>query len=101
MGRARRPRQDLPTMPCPGQQALRRGRASIPGQPYLLTTVCVARRPWFAHDDIARIASSLLVDPEIWADTRVVCWVLMPDHWHALVELGTRRSLSTSMQHAK
>jgi len=84
-----------------GYQALRRGRTSIPGQAYLLTTVSAARRPWFVHADIAQVTAHWLASPGIWADTNLLAWVLMPDHWHALVELGTQRTLSTSIQHAK
>jgi REP element-mobilizing transposase RayT len=83
-----------------GYRALRRGRTSIPGQPYLLTTVCAGRRRWFKHADIASVTARQLADAGIWSDARLVCWVLMPDHWHALVVLG-KRPLSTCMQHAK
>jgi REP element-mobilizing transposase RayT len=88
-------------MPYRGYQALRRGRASLPGQPYLLTTVCAARRRWFEHDDIARTVAGSLANAEIWSDATLLSWVLMPDHWHALVVLGNRRTLSATMQHAK
>ena len=84
-----------------GYRALRAGRVSIPNHAYLLTTVSAERRPWFGHPDIADVAARWLSSPDIWADSRILCWVLMPDHWHALVVLGTKRALSTSMQHAK
>ena len=85
----------------PGQKALRRGRVSLANHAYLLTTVCAGRRPWFADPAIALSAAGVLTSPMLWDDARLLGWVLMPDHWHAVVALGERRALSAVLQRAK
>ncbi len=42
-----------------------------------------------------------MVDTACWGDACVLCWVLMPDHWHGLVKLGMRDGLSTVMNRFK
>jgi putative transposase len=84
-----------------GQHSLRRGRASIPSQAYLLTSVCAGRRRYFADPAIAAAAAQAFSAPRLWGDCVVPCWVLMPDHWHGLLVLGERRPLSAVMQRAK
>ena len=85
----------------PGHQALRKGRASLPGQIYLLTTTTAKRGPWFLDMENARTASRLMIDSKVWGDARVLCWVLMPDHWHGLVELGEYDGISLVMNRFK
>ncbi|WP_336884798.1 REP-associated tyrosine transposase [Frateuria defendens] len=34
-------------------------------------------------------------------DARLLCWVLMPDHWHGLVELGEHDGLTLAMARFK
>ena len=74
--------------------ALRRGRRSIPGQIYLLTSVCLDRRAHFATFEAACAASRVMAERAFWMDTAPLAWVVMPDHWHALVALGDGVSLS-------
>ena len=88
----------MPTFP--GTAALRRGRVSIPGQAYFLTTVVRERRPLFMEHDTARRACRVIHDNKTWADASCVAWVLMPDHWHGLVQLGDL-PLSTLMSRFK
>ena len=38
-----------------------------------------------------------MIEPKTWGDACPLCWVLMPDHWHGLVELGERDDLSFVM----
>jgi putative transposase len=85
----------------PGHQALRRGRTSLAGQIYLLTTTTVERTPCFLDTDNARAACRVMIPPSTWGDARLLCWVLMPDHWHGLVELGERDGLSLVMNRFK
>jgi len=85
----------------PGHQALRKGRASLPGQVYLLTITTAERKPWFLDVDLARATCGLLSRRQTWGDARLLCWVLMPDHWHGLVELGERDDLSLAMNRFK
>jgi putative transposase len=85
----------------PGIRALRRGRWTDPGRVYLVTTVTEGRQPWFADADIAMPVARQTLDPLIVLDARMPCWVLMPDHFHALVELGAQHDLSRVVQHLK
>jgi REP element-mobilizing transposase RayT len=87
--------------PRSGYRALRRGRVSLPGQVYLLTTVAAYRRPLFGNVDTARVLSQCMHDDRCWGDSTLLCWVLMPDHWHGLVQLGARDSLAKVMNRFK
>ncbi len=42
-----------------------------------------------------------MIEPKVWGDARPLCWVLMPDHWHGLVELGERDDLALVMNRFK
>ena len=77
----------MPAFPAPGRAALRRGRASLPGQVYLITVTTRHRQPVFLDHVHARIASRLIHARENWGDAQLLAWVLMPDHWHGLLEL--------------
>ena len=78
----------------PGYAALRQGRWSAPGQVYLLTFTTHDRLPLFTDPAIAvhccRAIAALAHTP----DGELLSWVLMPDHWHGLVQLGGRITLS-------
>lgn len=41
------------------------------------------------------------MDPACWGDAQLLCWVLMPDHWHGLVQLGDHDALSLVMNRFK
>jgi putative transposase len=84
-----------------GHAALRRGRQSINGQAYLATFTTAHRKPHFRSDACAVDASRLLVDPEIWRQSRVLSWVLMPDHWHGIIEIGVGDELSACVRRLK
>jgi REP element-mobilizing transposase RayT len=71
-----------------GHRALRRGRCSLPGHAYLLTTVCARRTPLFRDWACASAVAATLAETRLWRDARLECWVLMPDHLHVLVTLG-------------
>ncbi|HEY8327264.1 MAG TPA: transposase [Rhodanobacter sp.] len=78
----------MPAFPSIGRRALRQGRVSVPGQMYLLTTVTRHRECLFADPAHARVASRVIHAASTWADSRLLAWVLMPDHWHGLSQLG-------------
>ena len=78
----------LSTSPPPGYRSLRRGRASERGQVYLVTFVTFERRVLFSDHIAARCMCRALVDLRSWRTSKLLAWVLMPDHWHGLVELG-------------
>ena len=80
---------------------LRRGRVSLPGHVYLLTTSTARRRAVFKDIEPARTVARSSMDRSCWGDARLLCWVLMPDHWHGLVQLGERDSLSLVMNRFK
>jgi putative transposase len=79
----------------PGQSSLRRGRVSITGQIYFITTVTRAREPLFANFDAA-CAASRAVD-----DLHPLAWVLMPDHAHWLLQLEEAGKLDTAVMRLK
>ena len=76
------------SFPPSGRQALRRGRVSLPGQIYLLTTTTRQRRRLFADTASAQAVSRVIHSASTWGDSRLLAWVLMPDHWHGLLQLG-------------
>jgi putative transposase len=84
-----------------GYSALRRGRVSIPGQPYLLTTATDRRRDLFDDFERATAFCRELHGRQVFADHDLLCWVLMPDHWHGLLVLGEHESLARCMQRFK
>jgi putative transposase len=79
---------------------LRLGRRSEIGRIYLLTFVTRARTNCFSDAALARAASRALASASTWPDASLLCWVLMPDHWHGLVELRAG-TLSRSIARAK
>ncbi|WP_394538224.1 transposase [Lysobacter enzymogenes] len=79
----------------PGYQALRRGRGPEQQRIYLVTTICIRRRRMFASDHVARIAAAAIADPDKWLGAQLLCWVLMPDHWHGLIQLNSEVRLES------
>lgn len=79
----------------------RRERVSVAGQAYYLTVSTLFRRPVFRDVDAARAVAALHRHPPIWGRSRCLAWVLMPDHWHGLVELGIGDSLDGLMRRFK
>lgn len=84
-----------------GHQALRRGRASLAFGSYLLTTTTFERMPWFADATIAQSIATLHSTPDLFCGGRCLSWVLMPNHWHGLVELDDRCTLAAVMNRFK
>lgn len=89
--------RDLPS----GHRALRIGRVSEPGRTYLVTTVTLGRTPWFSEPVVAKAVALRHSEPETFAGARILAWVLMPDHWHGLIELDVPVSLSLAMSRFK
>ena len=77
----------------PGHAALRRGRCSISGQTYLLTTTTAKRVPWLSRWRVACAVAREIGGNRLWRDNTLHAWVLMPDHMHLLVSLGPSESL--------
>ena len=88
--------------PASGHRALRTGRYSEPGRSYLITTTTHQRARHFNEWEIASRVCSVMDNPGTWQPhARLLCWVLMPDHWHGLVELSTEATLSKVVGMAK
>jgi REP element-mobilizing transposase RayT len=85
----------------PGYVALRKGRRSLPTQTYLVTTTTSSRTPLFSDFDRASLTAAVLADPVLWRESRLLCWVLMPDHWHGIIELASYESLNDLMRRVK
>ena len=85
----------------PGHAALRRGRCSVPGQAYFVTTTTVLRRPWFWRWVVGAAVAREIGGSRLWRDNHVHAWVLMPDHMHVLLTLGSGESLSHLMARVK
>lgn len=86
---------------APGSSALRRGRRSIAGQPYLITVSTDERRRWFADPACADRAASVLNDNRTWPAATLLAWVLMPDHLHMLLTLGETETLPQTIARVK
>ena len=78
----------------PGYSALRAGRASIPGQAYILTWVTRHRRPALRSMTAARTVVRCMMesDRKKWSET--FAYVVMPDHVHWCIRLGVERDLA-------
>lgn len=76
-----------------GHAALRKGRVSLAGQIYLVTTTTLERQPFFADFKAGQAAAQAFEDKTVLADASLLAWVLMPDHFHGLLQLGEKTSL--------
>jgi putative transposase len=75
-------------MPTPQRGAdLRNGRYSAKGQIYLLTSVAYGRQPLFSDWRVGRLVVAQFRNAEQEGLTNTLAWVVMPDHFHWLVEL--------------
>jgi putative transposase len=86
---------------APHQHALRRGRVSLGQHAYLVTTACRDRRRLFSDFETGCAAARAMTDGRVWDDATLLAWVLMPDHWHGLIALGSQRPLSQVVQRLK
>ena len=76
-----------------GHREFRRGRVSLPGQVYHVTTDTRERRAWFSDFHVACEAVRAFRDPAALGDATLLAWVLMPDHVHWLLQIGQRMPL--------
>ena len=87
--------------PRAGSSRLRSGRSSESGRIYLVTFHTRAReaifRDWPCACAMVRSSTSRYV----LRASRLLCWVLMPDHWHGLIELGEQDDLSMLVRRIK
>jgi REP element-mobilizing transposase RayT len=85
----------------PHGSALRKGRFSFPGQIYAITTVTRGRVPVFAEFRHARKLVGVLREQETFQRATTLCFVIMPDHLHWLMQLGDRDHLSHVVRRVK
>lgn len=83
------------------QSRLRRGRVSLPGQPYHIISATRARHPLFSGPGAARavILTMRRMQEAGWLHSHA--WCLMPDHLHWLFSLGGRGDLSAAVNRFK
>jgi REP element-mobilizing transposase RayT len=84
-----------------GHQALRKGRTSIAGEIYLLTTTTLRRKPLFSNFHIGCSVACCFQTRLALGENQLLAWVLMPDHMHWLLQLGVGESLQTSVGRLK
>ena len=73
--------------PNRGSHRLRKGRQSILGAYYFLTTSTFDRRPILANSDAARAIFETFEWLETQGRIRWICIMIMPDHIHAVIQL--------------
>ncbi|KAB0499198.1 REP-associated tyrosine transposase [Pseudomonas lini] len=79
---------------------LRTGRYSEAGQIYLLTAVVLNREPLFGNFKNGRLVVDAFRTAEREEFATSLAWVVMPDHFHWLIELKNTQ-LSTLMARTK
>ena len=90
-----------PMAHAPGHRALRKGRHSQTGGIYLVTFATLSRQRIFADFTIARAACHTF-EPSAEAESAtLLCWVLMPDHFHGVLRLDGTRTASQAVQRLK
>jgi REP element-mobilizing transposase RayT len=84
-----------------GHSALRKNRYSQPEQIYLVTATTKRRQPFFQDPAACFAVCPSFENRRLLGDNRMLCWVLMPDHVHWLVQLGYYDSLATLINRLK
>jgi REP element-mobilizing transposase RayT len=82
----------------PHARNLRQGRYSQAGQIYLLTLVTAGRERVFEHFSAARRAVRCFGEPAVRAYGTTLAFVVMPDHVHWLLELGSEGGVSVAVR---
>jgi REP element-mobilizing transposase RayT len=85
----------------PHSSSLRNGRYSQAGFIYLVTAVTAQRRPVFVDFTAARQLVRTLQSQSLSSRAQTLAYVVMPDHFHWLMQLGEVDSLSSCVQRVK
>ncbi len=80
---------------------LRKGRFSQTGGIYFITFVVKNRELLFLKFDAAHEFCKLIQENEIKNECCWLTWVLMPDHFHGLIQISDKSSLSTIIRQLK
>ena len=91
----------LSAFPHAGHAALRRHRLHLPGHVYLATATTPARQPLFSDFLPTCAAARRHLDPDVSRESRLLAWVLMPDHAHWLIQVGDGDHLALIMNRIK
>ncbi|MFS2122542.1 REP-associated tyrosine transposase [Pseudomonas sp. Pseusp97] len=84
-----------------GHKALRKGRNSIAGEIYLLTATTQNRTTLFSNFHLACAIARCFEMNLTLGNNCLLAWVLMPDHAHWLLQLGSGERLETSVGRLK
>ena len=84
-----------------GYRKLRAGRWSSEGHIYFITFNTLERRRLFCNAAVATDAARLIHETAQRLDGRLIAWILMPDHWHGLIEIGNGMPLPTYIRRLK
>ena len=79
----------------PHGKDLRKGRASLSGQVYHITTITFERQPVFSDLRSARLLINALREAQARGEAMTLAFVVMPDHLHWLLQLEEGASLSS------
>ena len=74
--------------PGPGHIALRKGRFSQEQGIYFITSNTYQRIPLFRDWSVARTMCRMMEDETFLSSANNLCWVVMPDHLHMLLQLS-------------
>ena len=80
---------------------LRKGRVSLSVQIYAVTVVTRKRQPFFRHFQTSRALVQVLREHDERDYAATLCFVVMPDHLHWLMQLGMKRDLSAVVRSVK
>ena len=73
---------------------LRKGRMSITGQISLITCVTMQRQKLFSETSMGRIVVKEMSQSESYGVCETLAFVIMPDHFHWLMTVGSQYTLS-------
>jgi len=74
---------------------------TVPSRIHVVTVQAAHRQTPFGDFDVARCVAEVGTSRAVWRDGRLLAWVLMPDHWLGLVEVGALDSLATAVARMK
>lgn len=80
---------------------MRKGRWSETGRAYLVTFTTHERQPLFRDPSLAMIACRAIAGSLRSEDASFICWVLMSDHFHAVLRLAGPTTLCRCVQRIK
>jgi REP element-mobilizing transposase RayT len=80
---------------------LTKGRYSQAGQEYHITFTTQGRTLYFTQFNAAHLFCQTLQQLQYENKIHPICWVLMPDHIHLLLQLQDGENLRKTLQHLK